>query len=268
MHFSTVKHGALEYLVCDLLSGAPHCFSTRLGGVSTGEFDSLNLGVHRGDRPGRVLENYRILGRTLGFRPQDAVFTRQTHTDVVARVGRADRGVGLFRPVPQERDALITDEPGVVLTVFTADCTPVLLYDPVRGAVGAAHAGWRGTAAGIASKTVLAMMREFGCKPGDIRAAVGPCIGPCCFETDADVPRAMLQSLGEAARSGISGDGPKYHVNLKTLNRLWLERAGVVQIALCPDCTACNPERYWSHRVTQGRRGSLASFIRLPQAGA
>lgn len=268
MSFETIDRGGLEYLVSVLLAPAPHCFSTRLGGVSTGSLASLNLGIHRGDRPGNVWENYRILGKALGFDPRQTVFTRQTHTDLVARVGRENRGEGLIYPVIPERDGLLTDEPGVVLTIFTADCTPILFYDPVRRAVGGAHAGWRGTAAGIAARTVEAMTREYGCDPRNIRVAIGPCIGRCCFETDRDVPDAMRNALGGEAEEAITGAGPKYHVDLKKLNELWLRRAGVEQIDVCPDCTACQPDRYWSHRVTRGNRGSLAALIQLPREGS
>lgn len=267
MEFETVKRGSLEYVQSRLLQPAPHCFSTRLGGVSTGSLSNLNLGIHRGDQPERVWKNYEILGQAVGFAPEHTVFTRQTHTDIVALVGRANRGEGLLRPVEPERDGLVTQEPGVTLTIFTADCTPILFYDPIRQAVGAAHAGWRGTAAGIAARTVEAMTREFGSDPADIRAAIGPCISRCCFETDADVPNSMRRALGTEAEIAISGNGPKYHVDLKALNRIWLQRAGVWQIAVCPDCTACQHDRYWSHRVTRGDRGSMASFIQLPQEG-
>lgn len=263
MSFETIRRGSLEYLASSRLAPTPHGFTTRLGGVSTGSLASLNLGIHRGDRPENVLRNYEILGDALGFAPEDTVFTRQTHTDIVARVGRQNRGEGLYRPVEPERDGLVTDEPGVVLTIFTADCTPILFYDPVRRAVGAAHAGWRGTAAGIAARTVERMARAFGCHPEDIRAAIGPCISRCCFETDGDVPEAMVKALGREAEAAITGSGPKYHVDLKALNQIWLRRAGVREIDVCPDCTACQPNRFWSHRITHGDRGSLAAVIRL-----
>lgn len=264
MSFETVRKGSLEYLTSSLLSPSVHCFSTRHGGVSQGSLASLNLGIHRGDDPKNVLKNYEILGDALDFDVQDIVFTRQTHTDIVERVGKANRGEGLFRPVIPERDGLVTDEPGVVLTIFTADCTPILFYDPVKAVVGGAHAGWRGTAAGIAAKTVEAMCREFGSDPKDIRAAIGPCISACCFETDSDVPNAMRAALGSDAESCITGNGPKYHVDLKAVNAIWLRRAGVTQIDITPDCTACQPDRFWSHRITKGDRGSLAALIRLP----
>ena len=265
---SFTRHIHPEYLSSDLLAGSVvHCFSTRYGGVSQGHLSSLNLGIHRGDLRENVLENYRILGSAVGFQPEQTVFTHQTHTANVVRVGRADCGHGLYREVEEERDGLITDEPGVALTVFSADCTPILLYDPVRKAVGAVHAGWRGTAAGIVKNCVDAMQREFGSDPADLRAAIGPCIGPCCFETHRDVPDAMRLALGTEAEQAITDDGNgKFHVDLKRLNALWLQKAGVSQIDICPDCTACQPERYWSHRRVGDRRGSLATVIMLKES--
>ena len=121
MEFEIVTRGALEYVRSRLLQGAPHCFSTRLGGVSAGSLASLNLGIHRGDQPERVLRNYEILGEAVGFAPEQTVFTRQTHTDIVARGGRENRGEGLFRPVEPERDGLVTDEPNLPLLIYAAD---------------------------------------------------------------------------------------------------------------------------------------------------
>lgn len=262
--FHTVKQGTLEYLTADALAGSLHCFSTRYGGVSEGVLASLNLGTHRGDKPENVYENYRILGSAVGFRPEDTVFTKQCHTDIVRRVGRENRGEGLLREQTEVCDAQITDEPGVALVAFSADCTPILLFDPVRGAIAAIHAGWRGTALGIAARTVEAMTREYRSRPEDIRAAIGPCIGQCCFETDEDVPQAMRAALGQAAESCIERRGEKFHVDNKALNRIWLTRAGIRTIDVSADCTMCQPERFWSHRVTHGARGSLAAVIMLP----
>ena len=262
--FHTIQHGTLEYLTADALAGSLHCFSTRYGGVSEGVLASLNLGTHRGDKPENVYENYRILGSAVGFRPEDTVFTKQCHTDIVRRVGRENRGEGLLREQTEVCDAQITDEPGVALVAFSADCTPILLFDPVRGAIAAIHAGWRGTALGIAARTVEAMTREYRSRPEDIRAAIGPCIGQCCFETDEDVPQAMRAALGQAAESCIERRGEKFHVDNKALNRIWLTRAGIRTIDVSADCTMCQPERFWSHRVTHGARGSLAAVIMLP----
>lgn len=264
MSFETVRAGALEYLRSGLLSCTVHCFSTRLGGVSEGTLVSLNLGIHRGDKPRNVLENFRRLGSAAGFGLHDLVFTRQVHTDVVKTVTAADRGRGLFFPVEEDCDALITRERGAALAVFSADCGTILLYDPKVQAVGAVHAGWRGTALGIAGKAVEAMAREFGCDPRDIRAALGPCISRCCFETNRDVPDAMLRVLGDDALEAIDRAGEKFHVDLKLLNTVWLRRAGVERIDVSPDCTCCQPDRFWSHRRTGERRGSLASIVMLP----
>lgn len=259
MPINLVKTGTLEYLTAGGI-GVPHCFTTRMGGVSGGHLASLNIAMHRGDEPENVAENYRILGEALGFDPKNVVMTRQIHSDTVRRVGLADCG-GLDHRNYPECDALITNEPGAALVVFTADCTPLLFFDPVTGAVGAAHAGWRGTAADIAGKTVRAMCDAYGCDPKNIRAAVGPNIGACCFETDADVPQAMISAFGEAAQAFIRQVGEKYYVNLKEINALALRRAGVARIDISTACTACESRRFWSHRVTRGHRGSQGAII-------
>lgn len=257
------KIGSLEYLSSDLLAETAHCFSTRYGGVSEGHLASLNLGVHRGDKPENVRENYATLGRAVGFEPEHTVFTKQIHSDIIERVGKEQWGRGLLREVEAGCDGLVTNEPLTALTVFSADCTPVLLYDPVQKAIGAVHAGWRGTAMKIAAKAVLKMAAEFGSRPEDIRAAIGPCIGQCCFETHNDVPEAMLASYGEAARRWICPAGEKFRVDLKGLNALSLQEVGVKQIDTAEDCTACEPQRFWSHRRVGGNRGSLAAVIML-----
>lgn len=269
MSFAVNRKGNLEYLTSDVLQGQiVHCFSTRLGGVSQGYLSSLNLGVHRGDAPENVRENYRILGDAVGFAPEDTVFTRQLHGTIVARVGADDRGYGLFREVSEERDGLVTNQPGVALVVFSADCTPILLHDPLTGAIGAVHSGWRGTAHGIVRCAVEKMVSEFGSNPANIQAAIGPCISQCCFETDADVPQAMLEYVGEQAAGAIRPAGEKFYVDLKAINRLWLQRAGVRKIDISNDCTCCQPERFWTHRKVGNQRGSLASIIMRKEATA
>ena len=231
-----------------------------MGGVSTGIFESLNIGMHRGDKPENVAENYRILGNALGFSLTDLVLTRQTHSDIVRVVNRSDCSGCFHRHYP-ECDALVTNTPGVALAAFTADCTPILLHDPVTGAVGAVHAGWRGTVADIAGNAVRAMAEHFGSRPENIRAAIGPNIAQCCFETDRDVPDAMIAALGEEARNFIRPNGEKYYVNLKAINALALRRAGVEQIENSPECTMCDPETFHSHRYTGGKRGAMGAAV-------
>ena len=251
--------GQLDYLTAENIS-APHCFTTRLGGVSVGYLDSLNIGMHRGDDPKNVAENFRILCDALGCDPKNLVLTHQIHTDRVRRVTKADTQ-GLDTHDYPECDGLITNDPGAALVIFTADCTPILLWDSVTGAVGAAHAGWRSTAMDIAGKTVAKMVAEFGCRPEDIRAAIGPNLDQCCFQTDADVPKAMTAQFGQAAEKFIRPDGNKYYVNLKEINALALQRAGVTHIEISWDCTQCQRHRYWSHRYTRGLRGSQGAII-------
>lgn len=257
---NVIRKGALEYLVADNID-IPHGFTTRLGGVSRGPLSSLNLGMNRGDNPENVVENYRILTDAMGCTSADVVMTNQTHSDIVRVVTREEAGKSLDHRDWPECDAIITRDPGVALVVFTADCTPVLLHDPVTGAVGAVHAGWRGTAKDLAGKTVREMVAAFGCRPEHICAAIGPNIARCCFETDRDVPAAMLDAYGKAALALIRPTGNKYYVNLKELNALSLSRAGVTKIRIGRECTCCERERFWSHRIHGAARGSQGAII-------
>ena len=255
----TKKQNDLEYLVAEGIT-ASHCFTTRHGGVSTGSQSSLNLAIGRGDSMENVEKNLHILGDALGFDPGKMVMTMQIHSDIVRAVTDADCSGLCHRNYPQ-CDGLVTNTPGVALMIFTADCTPLLFHDPVTGAVGAAHAGWRGTAQAIGARVVEAMAEHFGSKPENIRAAIGPNVGMCHFETDADVPNAMLEAFGEEANAYIEKKGEKYYLDLKSINALVLRRAGVRHIEISDACTMCQPDRFWSHRVTKGDRGSQGAII-------
>lgn len=262
--FHTNTKNGLTILTADTLSGVCHGFSTRPGGVSPAPWDSLNLGVGRGDEIACVQENYRRFCAALGTDVNRVVLSKQIHEDVVRHVTEADAGKGLWRDRDYPSvDGMVTDVLHLPLVVFSADCNVILLYDPVRRAVGAAHAGWRGTAAGIAGKTVRAMRDAYGCDPADIRAAIGPAIGPCCFETDNDVPDALREVLGDEAAPFMTWNGRKWHIDLKAVNALWLRKAGVTRIDTCADCTFCRTGLYWSHRKTGLRRGEQAALIAL-----
>lgn len=260
MSVTLKKQDSLEYLISENIA-VPHAFTTRAGGVSEGYLSSLNLGMHRGDDPENVRENYRRLAQAVGFAPEKLILANQTHSDMVRVVTDRDCVGSLSHRDYPECDGLVTNTPGVALMVFSADCTPILLHDPVTGAVGAVHAGWRGTASGIVKNAVETMVSAFGCKAENIRAAIGPNIGPCCFETDADVPEAMCAALGEAANTYIYPHGNKFYLDLKKLNSLWLRRSGVIHITISKHCTACCPDLFWSHRVTKGKRGSQGAII-------
>lgn len=262
MSFHELRRGSLLCYQSDYLS-SHHGFTTRLGGVSTGYLASMNLGIKRGDTPENIRQNYDILGKAIGFCPEKVVFSAQVHRDDVRTVTDQDWGKGLILSTDYQADGLITNVPGTALFVFSADCGTVLLEDTVTGAVGACHVGWRGTALGLAGKTALEMQRQLGCDPKNIRAALGPCISRCCFETDSDVPEAMLAALGQEAQEAIEKTGEKYHVDLKYINRLFLLKAGIPaqNIDVTQLCTCCQPDIFWSHRVHKDQRGSLGAVI-------
>ena len=271
-----VQHcaGTLVYHTAERLDAIPglrHGFSTRLGGVSTGALASLNLRGAQisGDTQEHVEENYRRFCAAIGVDVQRAVLSHQVHTDTVRVVTEADAGKGLLRPRDYEADALITAVPALPLFVFSADCMVILLCDPAAGCVGAVHAGWRGTALEIVRRAVEAMVERLGARPERIQAAIGPGIGPCCFETDGDVPAAMERAMGAQAAPFLRRNGEKWMVDLKGLNRRQLELAGVPaeQIELCGLCTACHPELYWSHRRMGNARGVQAAAIAWRGAG-
>ena len=259
MSVITQKQGTLEYLTAEGIS-VPHCFTTRFGGVSTGIFDSLNIAIKEGESEENVRRNVDILAENLGFDTKNLVTTRQTHSDIVRVVTKKDH-IDIFHRDYPECDGLVTNDPGTALMIYTADCTPLLFHDPVTGAVGAAHAGWKGTVKAIGAKTVAAMAENFGCDPANIRAAIGPNIGFCHFETDADVPEALVAAFGPEAEAYIRRSGEKYYVNLEEINALILRRAGVKHIDISDSCTVCEHTRFWSHRYTKGQRGSQGAII-------
>ena len=266
--FTQHTDNSITYLRSQALEGVAHGFSTRLGGVSPAPWGSLNLGVGRGDTMENVQENYRRFCAVLGMDDRRAVLSKQIHEDVVRHVTEADAGKGLYCDRDYSSvDGMVTDVPHLPLVVFSADCNVILLYDPVGRAIGACHAGWRGTALGIAKKTAQEMVRLFGCNPANIRAAIGPAIGQCCFETDEDVPAALRDALGAEVEPYITWNGTKYHIDLKAVNALWLRKAGVERIDICDHCTACRPDLYWSHRKMGNARGAQIAMISLEVEG-
>lgn len=248
------------------VGGVAHGFSTRLGGVSTGMWAELNLGINRGDDPDHVRENYRRFLSAIGSCGEHLAMCNQVHGTVIRNVTSADWKNDPYEKVSFEADGLMTAIPGVALTIFTADCIPVLLYDPKRRVIAALHAGWRGTASGIVTKAVEQMSAIYGSDPADILAAIGPGIDQCCFETHEDVPNAMTAALAGVSLPFIQlKDNGKFSVDLKGINARRLEMAGVTpeHIALCRACTCCQPDQFWSHRRQGTQRGSMASVIEL-----
>ena len=258
--------------LCDIRHG----FTTREGGVSEGYLSSLNLGPDRGDDPERVAENFRRVCRALGTTPDRIVRTRQEHTNIVRAVGEADAGKGITKHRdPGGYDGLVTDTPGLVLSVYVADCVPVLIADPVRRAIGAVHSGWRGTVARIAKEAIRMMETLYGTDPKDLICAIGPSIGKECYEVSADVAEQFLSEF-PPAENGVGAEEiaakrpekeDKYLLDLKAANRRVLREAGVPagQIETLPYCTCCEPEKFFSHRATEGKRGNLGAFLMLTE---
>lgn len=257
----------LQFPLLESTGIAEHCFTTREGGVSNGIFSSLNLSYSRGDDRAAVDENYRRLAEAMGVTMEDFVFSDQTHTTNVLRVGNADKGSGITRERSyHDIDGLITDEPEVVLSTFFADCVPLFFVDPVHRAIGLSHSGWRGTVGRMGRVTLAAMKEEFGTDAADVYAAVGPSICQDCYEISVDVAEQFIQEFPEHISEILvdKGNG-KFQLDLWKCNEIVLREAGVRQehLAVTNICTCCNPRILFSHRASHGKRGNLGAFLYL-----
>lgn len=248
-------------------------FSTRPGGVSEGPYASLNCGLHVEDDPSRVVENRRRLSAALGAPFDASVYAEQVHGKEIQVVGALQRGAGreAREDALQGKDGFVTKEPGVVLHALFADCVPLFFYDPVKQAVGLAHAGWKGTALGIAAATVETMSAAFGSRPRDLKAAIGPSIGRCCYEVDDRVMDRMEKSLRDIWVADAQEplyermDGGKAMLNLQQINRQIMIKAGILPsgIEISGLCTSCRTDLFYSHRKEGGRTGRMSAWIGL-----
>jgi len=270
------RDGGAEVVRSPLLDRFPgfvHAFSTRQGGVSRAPFATLNLGAAVGDDPAAVAENrLRFFGRA-GLDPDRVVRVRQVHGNAVLQI---DAAIAARAGFPHcladgscEFDALITDLPDVGLAVSTADCTPILILDPVRGAVGAVHAGWPGTAKRIAVEAISAMRRVFATDPADCMVAIGPSIRGCCYEVDDPVASAMAEALPSWEACAVPSRPGHWRLDLARVNRALLEAAGVPsgQIEVLGFCTACRNDLFFSHRAERGKTGRMLNVIMRRGAG-
>jgi len=262
--------GKLEYLAFPILrreTSVRHLFSTRLGGVSEGIYSSMNLSYTRGDRKEAVDENFRRIGEILGYGPERFVLSDQTHTTNVRIVTSEDLGKGIVRPKDySDVDGLITDEPGIVLGTFYADCVPLYFYDPVKRVIALSHSGWRGTVSGMGQVTVDKMVQAFGCDPGDMIAAIGPSICQDCYEVSEDVAHEFEKEFpGHEKELLLPKAGAKYQLDLWKANEIVLTRAGIRRehLEVTDVCTCCNPDYLFSHRASNGKRGNLGAFMVL-----
>lgn len=237
-----------------------HGFFTRLGGVSQGMYESLNFRFSGSDSRENVMQNFRLAAQSLGEDETRVVRTVQAHGDHIV----VAHPVTELTAAGEQVDALITNEPHVVLTGFYADCQLILLYDRHTRSCGLAHVGWRGAACEVLPKTIRKMTAEFGVRPSDLIAAVGPSICRSCFETDDDVPEALNRTYGEAISDYMYREGDKWHVDLKNITYMALVREGVLpmNIDISNECTCCGDKRlFWSHRRQGDARGVHAGMI-------
>ena len=258
MAFSEVRQLGCLYMTSDKIS-ARHAFTTRVGGVSKGVYASWNLAPNRGDDPEAVKENYRLLGEIMGSGDNSFVGTVQVHGRKVHLATESDRGTRI------ECDGLVTNTPGLPIMVYIADCVPVLLEDSAAGVIAAVHCGWKSSVQDILGEA-LKVMSTLGAKPERLHAAIGASIGKCCFECDDDVPKAVERYLG-GDTEGLFERKPngKTHVDLRGANARRLVQLGLKpeNIDVSDECTMCKSDKYWSHRGTNGVRGSMAAVIML-----
>lgn len=265
----------LSFPVLSQYSFLKHGFSTRLGGVSGGVLSSMNFGSDSGpyqDTAENVLENYRRMAEALGVDVHSMVISKQVHKTNIHRVTKEDCGKGLFRPRDyDEIDGLITNQPNITLVTKYADCVPLYFVDPVKKAIGLTHSGWRGTVARIGRLTVEGMRDAYDCRPEDIIAVIGPSICRKCFEIGEDVATEFEKAFPKNSKDILfpldtpDGKDQKYHCDLWIANQTVLLQAGLSasHIQISRVCTCCNPELLFSHRKTQGKRGTLAAFLSL-----
>ena len=251
-------------------TGLQHGFSTRKGGVSKEHLASLNLSFSVEDAKENVLENFRRIGERFGKTPEDFVLSKQSHETKVLKVGTKDRGKGITKDRDYEGiDALITDEEGIILSCFSADCVPILFYDPIHKAVGACHSGWRGTKGKILQNVVEEMRKHFSSNPAEILIAIGPSICKEQYVVSEDLALSFLEDypdLGEDTASPIQRiSKDKFQLDLWDLNRRIALDCGIKEehISISGYCTMENPELFFSHRYSQGKRGLQGAFICL-----
>ena len=241
-------------------------FSTRIGGVSDGMWSSMNLSFNRGDKRENVLENYRLLCGCKGIDINNLVLSKQTHTNNVKTVTKADCGTGIFKESFCDVDGLITNQKGVALVTQYADCTPLVFLDTKNKVIATSHAGWRGTVKEIGKKTVEKMVNEFGTNPSDIIVGIGPCIKECCYEVDDPVYNEFLKlPYLDLSKIFTKKENGHYMLNLVEANKQILVNAGIhdSNFDLSDICTCCNADKMHSHRKTKGERGNLALIIEL-----
>ena len=266
--FRLVNKGNISYYIIDSFEETGlvrHCFTTRRGGVSSGAYGTLNLRFHCDDKKENVIENHRRICEAIGVDYKRLVCSKQVHENNIHIADESDCGNGiLFENRFESADGLMTVDPGIPLLTVYADCVPLFLLDPKRRVIASVHSGWRGTVARIGYKAVGMMKAQYGSRPEDILAAIGPSIGKCHFDVSDEIARLFIKEFGGETAEKY---GDKYHVDLQTACLGQFIKAGIPErnVTVANICTYCNSELLFSHRKTNGVRGNLGAIIELKE---
>ncbi|MBQ3584898.1 MAG: peptidoglycan editing factor PgeF [Lachnospiraceae bacterium] len=272
-YLEKIRQDKVPLIRYDLFSDVPflvHGFTTRLGGVSEGIYTSMNLSFTRGDRVEDVLANYEILAQEIGIEKSKFVASDQTHTTNIRIVTKDDLGKGIIREKDYtDVDGLMTNEKGVVLFTYYADCVPLFFADKKKKVIALSHSGWRGTKNKMAKVTVEKMCEVYGCERSDIICAIGPSICRSCYEVSQDVKTEFEETFLPEAIADIftAKANGKFLLDLWKANELILKEAGILEehIENRRICTCCNKDILFSHRGLEGKRGNLAAFMAIKE---
>lgn len=262
------KNGVIYYTIpsFDKTNLVKHLFSTRIKGVSKIPFDSLNLGINKEDNMDAVRENFKIVCKVLDVPVDSIAFSNQVHGTDIRIVDSSNTGKGI-PPIGNKEgiDGLITNERGITLCTFYADCVPLYFLDPKRKVIALAHAGWKGTASKIGEKTIDKMENIYNCNPKDILVGIGPSIGPCCYEIGENVFKIFNENFTKPQKLFVSKEYNKWNLNLWIANMIILKSRGILEnnITVSESCTSCNNDKFYSYRKENGKTGRMASVIQL-----
>jgi polyphenol oxidase len=274
--FRFLQKGSLCCLESAALAGCDflvHAFCTRQEGVSGEGFSSLNFSTRTGDDPQRVKANWGLLSDAFAIPPGRFLAVNQVHGDCIITIDRPDFEIPFRVPFPGEADlscdAVLTNQPGLAVGIKTADCVPIFLADRAKRLIGAVHAGWRGTALGIAGKAVDTLTERFSSRVEDILVAIGPSIGPCCYRVDDTVLRAMPSSARGQSFFRPAGEAGRWMMDLPEANRRQLEERGIPRqnIGSSGVCTSCRRDLFFSHRRDGQKTGRHFNFIMVRGRG-
>lgn len=247
--------------------GVKHGISTRVGGVSDGQYNSLNIGFSVGDKLASVMNNRRLLCEALEVDASRLTVCNQVHGNRVIDVTLANSGNGLDieGAGAEAADAMVTDSPGISLQCGFADCVPILLYAPDKHVAAVTHAGWKGTVAGVAAQTAKQMINKYACDCSKLIAGIGPSIGQCCFTVDQPVADCFRERFTDNCDLLMKKTGDKYRIDLWEANKLQLAGVGVLKrnIVCANICTSCNTDLFYSYRKENGKTGRHAAIIAL-----